>query len=176
MFSSNARLNSRINHFEERVLAGHYGHRYDPARPTIHAGILGSLWAGLSVFRDRCFAPSAVNQSVTRDRTLKTGELETLTHLSNTLLEKSRICDNGLKKETWRSSRRTVIVARKQSRRAQLLYDYFSLHPRVGSAIVIVCSTRGKRVGEGSAASNAVGIDAIETRRVHRWTLRDGMV
>src|SRR6266851_8441431 len=94
MFSSNARLNSRINHFEERVLAGHYGHRYDPARPTIHAGILGSLWAGLSVFRDRCFAPSAVNQSVTRDRTLKTGELETLTHLSSTLLEKSRIWDS----------------------------------------------------------------------------------
>ena len=65
---------------------------------------------------------------------------------------------------------------RKQPRRAQLLYDYFSLHPRVGPAIVIVRSARGKRVGEGYTTSNAVGIEAIETRRVHRWTLRDGMV
>ena len=73
-------------------------------------------------------------------------------------------------------SLRSVTIPGKQSRRAQLLYDYFSLHPRVGPAIVIVRSARGKRVGEGSTASNAVGIEAIETQRVHRWTLRDGMV
>src|SRR5437879_12280652 len=65
---------------------------------------------------------------------------------------------------------------RKQSSRAQLLYDYFSLHPRVGPAIVIVRPARRKRVGEGYTASNAVGIEAIEPRSVHRWTLRDGMV
>jgi hypothetical protein len=91
-------------------------------------------------------------------------------------VEKSRICDNRSEKDGLAVEPPFCYGGRETVSRAQLLYDYFSLHPRVGPAIVIVRSARGKRVGEGSTASNAVGIEAVETRRIHRWTLSDGMV